>query len=395
MLVTLVLAAAFFRQPAGPGPSVTVLDRKLHQTTGSLLGVSKQDVNVRADGKDLTVRAPLAVVSSAAWTPDRDWPGATGPESSGAADVTVRLTDGSLLYGDLLAGKADGLVLVHRQLGKVEFPLDSLEALTVHADAGSPEAAGSKRAADTVRLVNGDRLEGFVESIAPAKEGAGAALCVNIEHDKAKTSVPLDRVAWVSLHGAGKARPATTVWLATGERTGALEVTADSREARIVREKGSLPATVGLDQLLGVLLDPAVAVPLAACAVRSGGTVETGPEQVLGTRDLTLPEPGQIAFELPKGARRISGWAVLPEECRRLGDCTVRITVAGSAQSREQTLLEFTLSGASPVVKIDKDFPADAASGAGVWLSVTVGEGKNGPVQDRVVLRRVLIGTGD
>ncbi|MFT3686618.1 MAG: hypothetical protein QM783_17155 [Phycisphaerales bacterium] len=383
-LIAFALAAAP-AHTAPEGPLVTVLDDKLHATTGTLVSVRDGTATVRTEGKETAVQKAVAVVAAEMWGPQRDWPG-LGEDAPPAGNVTVQLTDGSRLRGDLLAGKGDGLVLVHRTLGKVEFPLDTLARLETRPT--EPSEAGGKRTGDTVRLINGDRFDGFIESIAAGKgESQGNGLAVTIEHDKTKTAVPLERVAWAALGGGTKTAPTATVWLAGGEQAGVVEFSTDALEARVVRAKGSVPANVRVTELRGTLLAPSAVSPLAACTVRSGGMVERGAEQSLGTRDLTLPEPEQVAFELPKGARRVTGWAVLPEECRRLGDCTVRIAAAGADQSREKMLAEFTLNGASPIFAVNVELPTDAA-----WLSVTVGEGKNGPVQDRVVLRRVLVG---
>lgn len=385
-MFSLVIGLTLAASAAPEGPSVTVLDANLRATTGTLVSVSGGTATVKHDGKDVAVPGAVAIVAAEMWGPKREWPGVI-EDSPSLGSTTVQLTDGSRLKGALLAGKGDGLVLVHRTLGKVEFPLDSLERLETSA-AERTEPDEVKKSGDTVRLINGDRFDGFIESVAAAKAGGGNGLAVTIEHDKTKTEVPLERIAWAALRGGTKKPAGAMVWLGGpgGERTGVAEFSSDAAEARIVRVKGALAANVQLTELRAALLNSSAATPLAACAVRTGGTVERGPEQALGTRDLTLPEPEQVAFELPKGSRRLTGWAVLPEECRRLGDCTVRIATASATQSREQVLAEFTLNGAAPVKDLNVDLPTDAA-----WLSVTVGEGKNGPVQDRVVLRRILI----
>jgi hypothetical protein len=391
VVLSLIVAAAVMAEP------VVVVDGSLKTTVGELVSLRERTAVMNVAGKEVTVTGAAALVAAASWRPERQWPGL--PNGEAAEDVSsktmVVLTDGSRLRGDLLAGKGDSLVLAHKLLGKVEFPLDSLRLLTM---GGAVEGGGGTRSgkSDSVRLLNGDRIEGFIESIGPAKkegEGDKGGLAVTVERDKTKTAVPLDRVASVSLQGGGVKKAAKTVWLAGGEKTGAAEVSVEKGEARLVRVKGSPAVSIKPAEIEGVVIEPGVLTPLAGCAVR--GSVETGPEQTLGTRDLTIPEPGRVSWELPKGgggARRISGWAVLPEECRTWGDCTVTVAVgvdagAGSAQK----VVEFALSGAAPVVKIDQELPA-ATTGA--WLIVTVGEGKNGPVQDQVVLRRVLIGMG-
>lgn len=390
MLATLVGLAQPTGAPAEASSSaqVIVIDAQLKATQGELEALTERTAVLTVAGKRVTVERPAAIVAAAAWGPERNWPGLPKAPTgeTGNATTTVVLTDGSKLRGDLLAGKGDSLMLTHKLLGKVEFPLDSLRLLTMGGAEEIPTRTGKS---DSVRLLNGDRIEGFIESIGPAKEGTG--LVVTVERDKAKTAVPLDRVASVSLQGGGVKKPAKTVWLAGGEKTGAAEISVEKGETRLTRVKGSPAVTIKATEIEGMVLEPGVLTPLAACAVR--GSIETGPEQTLGTRDLTIPEPGKVSWELPKGggARRISGWAVLPEECRTWGDCTVTVTVGADAggQGSSQKVVEFALSGAAPVVKIDQELPAAATN---AWLIVTVGEGKNGPVQDRVVLRRMLVG---
>lgn len=399
MVVNLIACAAAVACGLGPldgsrsAPQpVVVLDRSLHATTGELVSLRDGAAVVKVAGKDVTVERPVALVVASLWGPERDWPGLPKEPSSLSGGVTVELTDGSLLRGDLLAGKGDGLVLVHKRLGKVEFPLDALSMLTVKEGDGGNRDRGARRSADTVLLANGDRLEGFVDSIGPLKEGDGTALAVTIERtgEKTKTAVPLERVASVTMSGGagGSAKPASLIWLAGAggqERTAAVEFSIEKREARVVRAKGSLAARVDGGAIDGALLDAGAVVPLASCAAK--GSIEVGPDQPLGTRDIALPEPESVSWVLPAGAARISGWAVLPEECRRWGDCDVTVSVVGT----EKPLLAFTLNGATPVAAIDCELPP--AKGA-VTLSVVVGEGKHGPVQDRVVLRHVLVGIG-
>ena len=373
----------------GAAEPVVVIDRLLKGTTGELVSLNGEGATLRTGDKEVKVERPVALVAASLWGPERAWPGL--PKEETLKGTTVELTDGSVLRGDLLAGKGDGLVLVHKRLGKVEFPLDSLAALTVQG--AGPGDRSSRKKADAVQLANGDLLEGFVESIGHAKEGAG--LAVTIEREKAKTQVPLERVAWVTLNGGAAAKPGRVVWLGTGgERTAAAEFSIADKEARVVRAKGSPAALIEAGNVQAALLEPTVVMPLSSCAALNK-LGEVGAELPLGVRDLTITESGDVPaatqqWQLPAGAVRISGWAVLPEECRRWGDCEVTVSVFGDQQSLLRPVRKFTLNGATPVVALDADLPTDGKEK--VWLSVKVGEGKNGPVQDRVVLRRVLVG---
>jgi hypothetical protein len=383
-------------------PPVTVIDRSLRTTTGELVSLRDGSVTVKADGKDVTIGHAFAIVRTPSWGPERDWPGLPKESVQELGAVTVELIDGTRLRGELLTGKNDGLVLVHKRMGKIDFPLDALAAVTVSS--GSPDEHGGagRKKTDAVALVNGDRLEGFIESIAPPKSGTGS-LAVTIEQGggagstKGRTTVPLERVAWLTLNGGEVKGGGPLVWLTgggcDGERTAATEFSIDGREARIVRAKGALASRMDSARVQAALLEPGAAVPLASCAVKGGvADVAAGEaaDQPLGTRDLTIPEPGETRWALPAGAAHITGWAVLPEECRRWGDCRVTITVSPESQSRARPVAEFTLNGAQPIVAIDADLPVEAKEQVSLW--VTVSEGKNGPVQDRVTLRHVLIG---
>ncbi len=426
-MLTAILACA--AAVAGPLESqralpaqVVVLDHGLRSTAGELVSLAPDAAVLKRPEGEVTVNRPVAVVRSALWGPDRSWPGlqpvppqdstpgVSAPEGTG---LWLELNDGSRLHGDLLPAKGDGLMLVHKRLGRVEFTLDSLASLSMTAAGSQPEGPPptiARPTNDTLILANGDRLEGFVESIAlPKQPRTGNTLEVTIERagDKTKVVVPIDRIERVTLAGSSPRKPGPLVWFVgdgTGdERTAAAEFTLEKvggvgagREARLVRTKGALPARIDVALLQATTLSgwPEAAVPLASCT-SDGGTLEPiqGSDQPLGTRDLTIAEPGEVRWRLPSGASRITGWAVLPEECRRWGDCTVTVTTIGKQATAPYPVAEFTLNSGSPVAVIDAAFAKDG--GDPRWLSVRVGEGKNGPTQDRVVLRHVLIGLND
>lgn len=384
MLIPVLVLTAVLGEP------VVVIDRTLATTTGELVSLRDGVAVLKTQAgegekpeKTVRVERPVAFVKASGWGPQRDWPGLPKDKVEEPGSVWVELTDGTALRGKLQSGKGDALVLVNKAMGKVEFPLDGLRTLVVSGE--GPGLLGSK-SGDTLVLANGDTLDGYVESITAQKEGTG--LAVTLERDKTKTTVPLDRVAWVRLNGASS-KPGQIAWLQDGERTAAAELSIEKGEARIARTKGGLAATLTGSQIEGVLINPAAAVPLAACKTL-GAPIDSGSERTLGTRDLTMPEPGTTQWALPAGAAHMTGWAVLPEECRQWGNCTVTIGVSTDQHGGPAQVAVFTLEGTNPVAKIDVDLPAPGKDPA--WLTVTVGEGKNGPVQDRVTLRRVMVG---
>ncbi|MDP1662943.1 MAG: hypothetical protein Q8L55_13590 [Phycisphaerales bacterium] len=427
MVTTILVCAAVL---AGPleGQRVTpahvvVLDRSLRSTAGELVSLAQGAAVLKLQDGEVTVEQPVAIVRSSMWGPERSWPGLPpAPPQDGAAvgagaegsGVWLDLTDGSRLRGDLLAAKADGLMLVHKRIGRVEFSLDSLASLSTATDGRLAEGAPSlsaRPAGDTLLLANGDRLDGFIESIATPKQlrkGDGLEVTIERAGDKARVVVPIDRIARVTLSSSAPRMPGPLVWLRSGdgsaadERTAAAEFTLERgaagsavREARLVRAKGALPARIDVALLQGATLAgwSEAAMPLASCA-SDGGTMDPiqGGDQPLGTRDLTIAEPGEVRWRLPAGATRITGWVVLPEECRRWGDCTVTVSTIGKQPAAPRPVTAFTLNSATPVAALDATLATDGSDQ--VWLSVRVGEGKNGPTQDTVVLRHVLVGLG-
>ena len=104
----------------------------------------------------------------------------------------------------------------------------------------------------------------------------------------------------------------------------------------------------------------------------------------LGAADIELPGPMTVLFDVP-GASRVSGMVELPERCRVWGDCEVYIDLVGASGTKP--LWHHRLHDAQPLLAFNLPLPATSDA----VLQVRVEAGSNGPIMDRIVLRRPMV----
>jgi len=102
----------------------------------------------------------------------------------------------------------------------------------------------------------------------------------------------------------------------------------------------------------------------------------------LGAPDIELPGPMSVTWTLPAGVTRVAGVAELPVSARAWGDCSVVMFDGAGAQ-----VWTTRLSGDAPSAPFNIDLSGKDA----LTLTVRVEAGANGPIEDRVLLRRVLL----
>lgn len=101
----------------------------------------------------------------------------------------------------------------------------------------------------------------------------------------------------------------------------------------------------------------------------------------LGAADIELPGPMSVTWTLPLLATRIAGVLELPESSRVWGDCNVTILASDGGK-----LFTTRLNADKPQVPFNVALPTGKQS-----LTVRVDAGENGPIEDRVLIRRALI----
>jgi hypothetical protein len=288
--------------------------------------------------------------------------------------------------------------------------------------AGGLGGVGGVPIDDLVVLRNGDRLRGLVEevgdTVAVAAPGAAGAT----------TRVAIDRVREIVLANRPVAPAGTYAWIDGGtivrlERIesaveGGAGAATDVIAGVLASELGAPGRAVWrVGETAALLFDAAAARPLSSLPLKRQSppagrrrfepAVAAGdPSGPLWCRDVLIRGPMTLEWELPPGSTRISGTIEMPEAAWAWGDCRVEAWLVSNAApdavapsrpangadkgSPPAVLAAERLNASRPRVPLAAEFPPTAA---GARLRVTVDEGENGPIQDWVDLRRVLVGT--
>jgi len=331
----------------------------------------------------------------------------------------VEMVDGQVLPGSPNVGASDGgegvvdrVAWSARLWGPVLIDLEGVQRVVVNARAAARVMQGSlERGAaseDRVVLINGDVLDGFVESV------SGAA--VRIESSGEVRSIELARVAIISLASPARSPSGARVWLEDGTVArgalrpaplGKIGLVPDGpwiergNESAAGASRESAGVELDLSEVGALAFDASRLVALGSLSARVEGVsarrwtppVVVGPAQgvALGAADIALPGPMSAEWMLPQGASHVSMRLELPESARVFGDCVVRVEIAGE----EASGVTHRLSSASPSVMVRLalgDAIGSAPSAEGVRrLVVRVEAGERGGIQDRVVIRRGLV----
>lgn len=332
-------------------------------------------------------------------------------EPNAPPPVRVVLTDGQRLIGRVVEGKepaqaedgdagSDFAVEVPALgSGPIRIKLDRVvrvEALTdplAPTSAPGPErsAEASESTDDTVVLVNGDVIHGFVESL-------GAQVVIQVKPDEPPTIYPLVRVERVRIANPLTPPSGPCVWLSDGSMIALAPgaVSAPDFYAAPGRLGGVLHVKPG--EVVGVAFDARTFAPLSGCEMveyrASPDRAWTRPPRVLASgaplnaANIEVPGPMTVEWALPAGAARLAGTAKLARSTERWGDCVVVVEdlVPGAAPRR---VFSQRLSADAPEAKFD----VAIAPGAGPEhrLRLIVESGENGPILDRVVLVRPIL----
>lgn len=323
------------------------------------------------------------VVAQGWWSPARWWPGAVPVGTRGQG--VLELVDGSVIMGRCVGGVGEeSIVWNNDQLGKLTFKLDQVSSMTVSG------ARAERRSvkADTVRLSNGDALEGLVLSV--SEQGSEQGGAITIERNKERSTIPLDRVREVRLANPARAPKGARVWLDDGtelacatvarQTSGAWSVELEGRTielsaARVRGATAEVSKYVGLGQM--TLIDQE---PGEGRRWWSPVEMRSNPSDMLGASDVVLAGPMRVRWKLPEGAKRLGGWVVLPEEARSWGECELIVRIDGRELSR------LAMSAGKPEAELGVDVPSGAKE-----LSVELKQGPRGAVQNTLVLRKWIV----
>jgi len=401
------LCALTLTLPAAADPPFILIDRDLRERRVELAAITDRAISfvdelglARTEPLDrqlallrVTSRARFDAASVPGWyerflrlevQPDE-------PRIDESAPGTLVLTDGQRLPGRLAdAHAAEGrLRWEHPLFGTLDVDLERVRAVAF----ASPWTDRPSPIDDTVTLVNGDRVQGFVERIGPE---------IVIESVGSRTVIATARAASIELANPPATLDGPVVWLSDGSVLALSAITvaitgrAELASADVSGSAGPV-ASVSAAQIAAIAFDAGLLVPLASIApVEShAGTarlpppsVERTPDAPLGAGDLAFPGPIDAEWPLPRGASRLAATVELPPASWVWGDCEVVVTVsAPGVPAREITRVR--VNGERPTARLDARLPG--SDRADRTLRIAIDPGEFGPIQDRPVLRRALL----
>ncbi len=388
----------------------------LQQRLVNVVSLSEQELVARDASSGASVRVPLSNVRAllpvmmplggVSTSGSRRGDFASLRRSSDEEPSVLVTTDTQSLPGRPGAGlqvtASDQLPWQSDVLGGFVMPLDNVQRLLRHAY--TPERAVGTT--DRVYLRNADILEGFVELM---PQEAGSSITLSVDTGNGRTA----RVDWSSVESvefAATPAPPRGAWAwlsdATSVRTTAVSISPRG-DLTLSWDRGTVSEAIPAASLWAFApsrehIDALAARPLVgvtpgdqrrfAAAPRGA---DTGPSP-LGAHDLEVIGPVTAVWDLGPAAVRLAGTVEMAPSDRVWGDCTVTLEEvpgesAGALTAAGHELWTARISGDTPTATFSIDLTGKGASGGVRLLRVRVGEGENGPVQDRVWLRRVLI----
>jgi hypothetical protein len=375
-----------------------LLDRRLNERTVQLIDVSDSKIKYTesTSRESLERNEPISEYLAVLSPVSEEHEAAVHPVS------LVELTDGERFVGSLVTHetKPDSIMWEHVSLGVMEFKLDSIKRIQFQ---GGPEQHRDPgAAADLVVLANGDKVEGFVDSVGPT---------VQLEVNGSKRDLPVARVQEIDFAAgpAQEVKGGMVAWLRDGSvvacrsihttRLGELVLSPRVMGAEERQTEAPAPlVTLRLDDLWALSLDPSGTVPLASLPIASQ---TPGPDRrwaknavavdarwaALGLADIELPGPMTVEWNLPTGASRFAAEAELPRQMWTWGDCELVVLTAG-AGGGETEIWRRRINAEAARARIAVALPDPGAKRA---LRIRLEAGEYGSVQDKIVLHRPVL----
>lgn len=312
----------------------------------------------------------------------------------------ITLTDGqairgSILESDLPEELALQLIAGKSVHGEAHIPLEQVLRIQ-DQDAATPQV---ELRDDLLIAHNGDRFEGFIESIGPSvRMSLGNGSEIEIE---------AERLA--SMHIANDTQRVEGIYLTFSDREQLRVMGFEVSPSRSIRARvdtdslgladtGNNEWRFDADSLTGlrVLDEQAEVLPLSTLepigVEPMGDRVWTQRPTVINENaghpalmGLDLHSPVRISYALPGSATRFA--CVLEAPIERWTDCVARVMAVTPSGTRN--LAEHRLNDKSPRAELNLQLPRNTET-----LVIEIDPGEYGPIQDRVLMLRprVLIG---
>ncbi len=296
----------------------------------------------------------------------------------------LEFIDGQRLPGSLHLGNDGRPVWRSAWVRDVTFDLDRIRS--VRFEEGSPVVRSED--SDVVVLSNGDELRGLVEDI-------GLDVVIEVEandgSDPRRISVPIHRVASISLVNPFESPHGAMTWLRGGHRIGSTGVRVDT-DGYVRLERPTLGgdlAEIPSEFLIATTphaerISPLAAAPVSIDGGRAGDvrpwippiTKATG-HHALDAAPIRIDGPMRATFTLPDGPVRVAMTLERPSEC---GLGRLEVVVSDGAREIERQ----TLDAADPV----RAMVIPITTGQ---LVVEVEDGGDGPFRDTLLLQEAIV----
>jgi hypothetical protein len=393
---------------APPGLARTLVQRGLVERHVVLTSIDTREVAGRNITTGDVVRMPLEQVL-AILPPLEGDVRVTAPRAHSSSEresnvQVATLTDAQRVVGSIGDSSSwsspESLPWKSPLLGPMQLNLERVRLLELSRGEGAARSSDPELIRDRVVLRNDDVLEGFVEVMSDDER---RLLGLRVESDGRERRVALSRVVRIELSNAPAPIKGQRAWLEDGTTLacsslrmsagGQAELTWNDTPVGVASESISAYAPAcervrGLASCRIVSTEPASGRRWTREPVLLGD-----PAAALGARDVLLSGPMSATWELDAGSVRVGGRVELPAGDRVWGDCEVVIEDAGSdgASAPRRELWRTRLHSAEPSASFIIELPPLTEAPTPRLLRVRVDEGERGPVQDRVVLRRVLV----
>lgn len=395
---------------------------------GALLGVAAEcmaDVPVRILLKDgVWFEGRLASADAEAWRVVAPGPGKEARAipasdivaflSSGTAGETpapaplsagmLELTTGERLPGSLRSGTQGGNLWDHRWIGAVPVALEDMASLRIRG----PLVPERKPDGDTVLLLNGDTISGFVESIGEniVCETGAAGEADSME----KRTIAMDRAAAIAF-ALSEPVPAqgSRFWTMDGSVVDGIDLRYDEADGwgftlanpRLAEARGKRTSDNNAANPVAAIFASAMMTPVAAfgrptVSVPAGqyhygfeDAVRTSPEHraMLGLAPIELDGPLVARFTVPAAARKGVDACIFSCEIalREPSPADARIDVEIRLGEASSGRIRLDASKTRETVRIE------TGATAAEHLTVILEDGGNGVVGDSIELRRANI----
>ena len=345
----------------------------------------------RADGASIAAPGPLSCrdkdgsESNIAWVDVDAVRFENQPAPKTVAAWVVSLHSGDRLYGAIVGGDPKNLQLKHAILGKLDVALADISRVQRVAAAGPTEPMAGDE--DLLQLTNGDLLRGAVAGCASSG--------VTFFDGKKDREFRWADIAGMQLAVLARPRSAGLRWIVTLTDGTSLVGTAlqskDGSVSVITGFGGKVIVPIG--QLVSIepiggrrawlsMMEPVEYKATPYFDIRWGferdRNVLGGPLRAAGetyTRGIGLHSACRISYALDKQFRRFRAAVALDDTAGPLGDADVRILLDGQL-----------LANLEHVRKKDAPRAVDVDVTGGEVLTIEVGFGDGGDVQDRVNL---------